>query len=1041
MLGDINPQTVRVTSKVVVYPGRDHVVRVNIKRWQVSGATGRYVNVDVTDVTRAVLVLPHADPQIVFDSDDAPLVFTFGSGGNIDVDLSPYAMPQAVLRSWLILYDAEHTSGQVVVDDKDAELELDFRNVSTTGTEPPPWFTYVEEAPIDGVSYVRKDGDWVPGGSGAVASVNGQTGVVVLDTDDIAEGSTNLYSTPTRTRGTVLTGLSTLVTTAVTAADNILVAIGKLAGRLALKEQILTAGTNITIDRTDPEAPVISSTGSGGAVDSVNGQTGVVVLDADDVGAATDAEGFTATFGSTGLISGGQLSINGGDNTKFDVALCKAVFTDYSTPQAPVTTLVSFSAQMAVTVTNLALVNVSYIGVNSSGAIVQQTTRFTNTQRRSIVSLGAVVHSNRVNINAVNTIVSASRQLLNQFGDGIRAIGQLNLSGNVYGSVGATLQIARTAGELFAPGANFHVNPDDPHAISLASSSPVTFRYRLRDGTEFSNTTSVDPSNYDLAGVLTTVPNNKFTVQLIALFQSGITRLQYGQGAYTTISDAVAAAQAQSMVVEQNIAENGIIRGYLVLRKGVTDLTDTSQAIFIALSKFSAAAAVAPLSLATTDDLAEGAVNLYHRATNLTQGTRTATTVEVVSSTGADVTLSPVSTTEAGVMPAADRVKLDGIDPGANNYEHPNHSGDVTSVGDGAQTIAANAVSDTKLRDSAALSVIGRSANSTGDPADIVAGTDGHVLRRSGATLGFGTVATGGVADDAVTNAKLGNMAANTIKGRVTASTGDPEDLTAAQVRTIIGAREVLTAARTYYVRTDGSDSNDGLTDSAGGAFLTIQKAINVATGTLDAQTFQVTIQVKDGTYTGTNICPPMLGTLALIIKGNATTPANVHINVTGSAFSVTMSNAVLRVSDLKITATSIALSAAPGTILFNNIEFAAATARHLNAQFGGFINATAAYTITGGSVAHAQASHGSAIRLGGNITLTGTPNFSTAFVSVTDGLGVISTSSTPPTITGSATGKRYSVVLNGVINSFGSGANYFPGDVAGTTATGGQYA
>jgi hypothetical protein len=52
-----------------------------------------------------------------------------------------------------------------------------------------------------------------------------------------------------------------------------------------------------------------------------------------------------------------------------------------------------------------------------------------------------------------------------------------------------------------------------------------------------------------------------------------------------------------------------------------------------------------------------------------------------------------------------------------------------------------NAVTDVKLRDSAALSVIGRSANSTGDPADIAAGTDHQVLRRSGTALGFGAVA------------------------------------------------------------------------------------------------------------------------------------------------------------------------------------------------------------------------------------------------------------------------------------------------------------
>jgi microcystin-dependent protein len=69
--------------------------------------------------------------------------------------------------------------------------------------------------------------------------------------------------------------------------------------------------------------------------------------------------------------------------------------------------------------------------------------------------------------------------------------------------------------------------------------------------------------------------------------------------------------------------------------------------------------------------------------------------------------------------------------------------------------IADDAVTDTKLRDSAGLSVIGRSGNSTGNPADIVAGTDGHALRLSGTTLGFGQIATAGIADSAVTIAKL----------------------------------------------------------------------------------------------------------------------------------------------------------------------------------------------------------------------------------------------------------------------------------------------
>jgi hypothetical protein len=87
-------------------------------------------------------------------------------------------------------------------------------------------------------------------------------------------------------------------------------------------------------------------------------------------------------------------------------------------------------------------------------------------------------------------------------------------------------------------------------------------------------------------------------------------------------------------------------------------------------------------------------------------------------------------------------------------------------------------VSDILLRDSVGLSVIGRSANSTGKPADIVAGTDGHVLRLAGTTLGFGTIVTAGIADDAVTYAKMQNVSAtDKVLGRSTAGAGNVEEI------------------------------------------------------------------------------------------------------------------------------------------------------------------------------------------------------------------------------------------------------------------------
>ena len=95
-------------------------------------------------------------------------------------------------------------------------------------------------------------------------------------------------------------------------------------------------------------------------------------------------------------------------------------------------------------------------------------------------------------------------------------------------------------------------------------------------------------------------------------------------------------------------------------------------------------------------------------------------------------TLPNATTSTAGVMSATDKTKLDGIAASANNYSHPNHTGDVTSVADGATTIASNVV----------------------------------------------------------TNAKLAQIATSTIKGRATAGSGNVEDLSAAQVRTILNVAD-----------------------------------------------------------------------------------------------------------------------------------------------------------------------------------------------------------------------------------------------------------
>jgi hypothetical protein len=118
--------------------------------------------------------------------------------------------------------------------------------------------------------------------------------------------------------------------------------------------------------------------------------------------------------------------------------------------------------------------------------------------------------------------------------------------------------------------------------------------------------------------------------------------------------------------------------------------------------------------------------------------------------------------------------------------------GDITVSASGATwTIDNNAVTDAKLRDSAAVSVIGRSANSTGDPADIAAASNDFLLRRTGDALSFGQLTVGMFPDAVVTFAKIQNVAESRIVGRQSgAGAGAPQELQTTAVLDFIGNTE-----------------------------------------------------------------------------------------------------------------------------------------------------------------------------------------------------------------------------------------------------------
>jgi len=259
------------------------------------------------------------------------------------------------------------------------------------------------------------------------------------------------------------------------------------------------------------------------------------------------------------------------------------------------------------------------------------------------------------------------------------------------------------------------------------------------------------------------------------------------------------------------------------------------------------------------------------------------------------------------------------------------------------------------------------------------------------------------------------------------------------------GGRELLTSNRTYYVRTDGSDSNTGLTNTSGGAFLTVQKAVDTA-ATLDLGIYDITIQIADGTYVGSVLLKSIIGSGSITIQGNLTTPANVILNRSANGvfdnfdgiIKGSSTIGIYKIRDLTVSATGTNLS---GIVSFNsfieyqNIIFGAVTDTHLFALEGGKILCTGNYSITGGATTHYYANANGNIRCQNKtITMSGTQNYTSQFA-LSNYFGVIAANGNTYT-GGTITGQRYNVSETGIIVTVG-GPNYFPGSIAGTPVPG----
>ena len=236
-------------------------------------------------------------------------------------------------------------------------------------------------------------------------------------------------------------------------------------------------------------------------------------------------------------------------------------------------------------ITNIATQQLTYIYIDDTGALQQQSTAFTSQQYHSSIPLGAVAHFNYNSIGSFGGSVQTSYDQTSQILTFVDAFGPLKISG--YGITGQTssLQISVGSGVSFIHGGFYDNDPQFPSEILTTSqlTASIVYVHRSGSGVKFDSNnnnyfTSLRPGFYDPGtGNTASLSHNNWTIQrAYSEPKTGIVYVYYGQNVYTTYNEAVANVSSDSFT-EGDTFNYTTFLGFLILKSDTTDITNTSD--------------------------------------------------------------------------------------------------------------------------------------------------------------------------------------------------------------------------------------------------------------------------------------------------------------------------------------------------------------------------------------------------------------------------------------------------------------------------------
>ena len=297
---------------------------------------------------------------------------------------------------------------------------------------------------------------------------------------------------------------------------------------------------------------------------------------------------------STGIIDGAEMSDAG--SGEIDITAAKSIYVDINDMSNIKVSEIDIPAENGLALTNIGSSTATYIGYNFlTSSYIQQTSRFSQEQKRDIAAIGIITHPAGV----IDDVTPSSKigliSPMSALDDTTNAIGAINIEGNMIGDVGANLSIGKTAGRIFKFEANMDGNPKDPSEVDqveIDTSVSGLFSEFYSNGLGGTSGTApggvIDPTIWDDGtGVLNTVNANNWSVKKVYIAPvSNQLYVETGTEEFNSINQARQRYLSSPTRIDAETTRDLLLRGYIAVRGGATDLSLSSDAVFIAASKF-----------------------------------------------------------------------------------------------------------------------------------------------------------------------------------------------------------------------------------------------------------------------------------------------------------------------------------------------------------------------------------------------------------------------------------------------------------------------